>query len=69
VIADRVDYDWARNVVRERDLPAGHEVLFSPVFGELAYEDLAGWILADRLGVRLQVQLHKHIWDPDRRGV
>jgi len=69
VIADRADYDWAKNVVREQDLSAGHEVLFSPVFGELAYEDLAGWILADRLPVRLQVQLHKHIWDPGRRGV
>jgi 7-carboxy-7-deazaguanine synthase len=39
------------------------------VFGELDYETLAGWILEDRLLVRFQSQLHKHIWSPDRRGV
>ena len=69
VIADRADYEWAREVVRERDLAARHPVLFSPVFGELGYEDLASWVLADRLPVRFQLQVHKHIWDPGRRGV
>jgi 7-carboxy-7-deazaguanine synthase len=69
VITDRADYEWARDVLRERDLAARHAVLFSPVFGELAYEDLSAWILADRLPVRFQIQLHKHIWGPERRGV
>ena len=69
VIADRFDYEWARETVRGRDLSARHVVLFSPVFGELAYEDLASWILEDRLPVRFQMQMHKHIWDPSRRGV
>ena len=69
VIADRFDYEWARETVRGRDLAARHVVLFSPVFGELGYEDLASWILEDRLPVRFQAQLHKHIWDPARRGV
>ena len=69
VIADRFDYEWARETVRGRDLATRHVVLFSPVFGELAYEDLASWILEDRLPVRFQPQLHKHIWDPARRGV
>ena len=69
VIADRFDYEWARETVRGRDLAARHVVLFSPVFGELAYEDLASWILEDRLPVRFQMQQHKHIWEPTRRGV
>jgi len=69
VIADRADYEWARVLVRERNLAARFPVLFSPVFGELPYEALVGWILEDRLPVRFQAQLHKHIWDPGRRGV
>jgi 7-carboxy-7-deazaguanine synthase len=69
VIADRFDYEWARETVRGRDLAARHIVLFSPVFGELDYQDLASWILEDRLPVRFQPQLHKHIWDPASRGV
>jgi 7-carboxy-7-deazaguanine synthase len=69
VITDREDYTWARNVVRSRDLGGRHPVLFSPAFGELDYATLASWILEDRLPVRFQTQLHKHIWDPGRRGV
>lgn len=69
VIADRFDYEWARETVRGRDLAPRNVVLFSPVFGELAYEDLASWILEDRLPVRFQMQMHKHIWEPTRRGV
>jgi 7-carboxy-7-deazaguanine synthase len=44
-------------------------VLMSPVHGVLVAKDLAGWILADRLAVRLQLQAHKYIWSPDTRGV
>jgi len=69
VIADRPDYEWAGSMVRERNLADRFPVLFSPVFNELAYETLAGWILEDRLPVRFQPQMHKHIWDPKRRGV
>jgi 7-carboxy-7-deazaguanine synthase len=69
VIADRADYEWARDTVRTRELAGTHPVLFSPVFEELVYADLASWILEDRLPVRLQIQLHKHIWDPTRGGV
>ena len=69
VIVDRVDYEWARAVVHHRDLGARYPVHFAPVFGRLAYEDLVAWILEDRLAVRFQAQLHKHIWAPDRRGV
>jgi len=62
VLADRADYDWARGVLAERQLHEVCEVLLSPVHGELPPADLAAWILADRLPVRLQLQQHKVIW-------
>jgi len=69
VIADRADYEWARGLVRERRLDARCGVLFSPVHGAVPPADLAAWMLADRLPVRLQLQLHKYIWSPAARGV
>jgi 7-carboxy-7-deazaguanine synthase len=62
VIADRADYDWAVARIAEHRLAERCQVLFSPVFGRLAPARLAEWILADRLPVRLQVQLHKALW-------
>ncbi len=62
MICDRADYEWARDVVRERDLAQRATVFFAPSFQQVASKDLAGWILADRLPVRLQVQLHKLLW-------
>ena len=69
VIKDRADYDWAAAKVREHALTDSHTVLFSPVFGEQDPRTLAEWVLADRLPVRCQLQLHKYIWDPAMRGV
>jgi 7-carboxy-7-deazaguanine synthase len=70
VIADRADYEWASDVIRSHDLaPRVNAVLMSCVFGRLKPALLAGWILADRLPVRMQIQMHKHIWAPDARGV
>jgi 7-carboxy-7-deazaguanine synthase len=70
VIQDRTDYEYARAVVAEHDLPDRcGAVHFSPVHGVLAPRELAEWILADRLRVRLQLQAHKYIWSPDARGV
>jgi len=68
VIADRADYDWARQVIADRGL-AGRTILFSPVWGELDLRPLAEWMLADRVPARLQTQLHKHIWGAEARGV
>ena len=62
VLAGRADYEWARDVLRAERLERICPVLFSPVQGELPPEDLAEWILADRLPVRMQVQLHKILW-------
>lgn len=70
VIADRRDYEWAREVVRERRLDeGGRALLFSPVHGSLDTADLAAWILEDALPVRMQLQLHKLIWPDKTRGV
>ncbi len=62
VLADRADYDWARAFIEKHDLAKHTEVLFSPVAGELEPRELADWILADRLPVRFQIQLHKSLW-------
>jgi 7-carboxy-7-deazaguanine synthase len=69
VVADEDDYRWARELVRERRLAERCPVHFSPVHGELDPETLAGWILRDRLPVRLQLQIHKLLWGADTRGV
>ncbi|MFP4624344.1 MAG: 7-carboxy-7-deazaguanine synthase QueE [Gemmatimonadota bacterium] len=75
VVRDRADYEWARGVVRERGLQervdrgALRAVLFSPVWGDLGPDELAGWILEDRLRVRFQLQLHKLVWGADVTGV
>jgi 7-carboxy-7-deazaguanine synthase len=69
VIADRADYEWARDLVQKHELAEKVPVHVSPVFGEQDPRELAEWILADRLDVRLQLQLHKHVWEPDARGV
>jgi len=70
VLADRCDYEWAREVINSHGLPHRiNAVLMSPVFAKLEPAELAGWILNDRLPVRMQLQMHKHIWSPDARGV
>jgi 7-carboxy-7-deazaguanine synthase len=69
VIKNRADYDWSKDIVREHALNQRCHVLFAPVFGTLDGRLLAEWILADRLPVRFQLQLHKFIWAPDMRGV
>lgn len=70
VIADRTDYEYAREVVRREQLIGRvAAVLFSPVHGELDAKQLAEWVIADRLEVRVQLQMHKYIWSPQTRGV
>ena len=70
VLKDRADYEFARDVVARYGLISRiAAVHFSPVHGVLEPRLLAEWILADRLEVRLQLQVHKYIWDPATRGV
>lgn len=67
VLADRTDYEWAKDVLERHGLARRATVLFSPVAGSLPPALLAEWILADRLPVRFQLQLHKILWG-DTRG-
>lgn len=67
VIADRLDYDWAKQQLADHRIPG--TVLFAPVWEKLTLKELAGWILADKLPVRMQTQWHKHIWGAAARGV
>lgn len=69
VIANRHDYDWAKDIIRERFEIARTTVLLSAVFGELPPRNLVEWMLEDRLPVRFQIQMHKIIWPHDMRGV
>lgn len=70
VLASRADYEWAREKTREYGLEDRvAAVQFSPVWGVLNPTDLADWLVEDRLRARLQIQLHKILWDPQARGV
>ncbi|HVZ19788.1 MAG TPA: radical SAM protein [Vicinamibacterales bacterium] len=70
VVKDRADYDYARAVMAQHDLARRAAAIhLSPVHGVLDPRVLSEWVLADRLPVRVQLQLHKYIWDPDTRGV
>jgi 7-carboxy-7-deazaguanine synthase len=70
VIKDRADYDYAKEAIARHGLvDRCAAVLMSPVHDVLPARDLAAWILADRLPVRLQLQAHKYIWDAHTRGV
>jgi 7-carboxy-7-deazaguanine synthase len=70
VIGSRDDYDWSRDKVRLFNLSkVCHAVLFSPIFGRIDPREIVEWILADRLDVRFQLQMHKFIWTPTQRGV
>ncbi len=69
VLASREDYLWAKEFIFGNLLAGTCTILFGAVFGKLELQLLAGWILEDRLPVRMQLQLHKYIWKPDTRGV
>jgi 7-carboxy-7-deazaguanine synthase len=70
VVNDRTDYEFARDVIRARDLASRcAAVLLSPVHGVLDGRVLSEWMLEDRVPARFQLQLHKYIWTPNTRGV
>jgi 7-carboxy-7-deazaguanine synthase len=68
VLLDRLDYQYAKSVCEKYDLYK-NEVLFSPVHNKLNAQELVGWILEDKLPVRLNLQIHKFIWTPETKGV
>jgi 7-carboxy-7-deazaguanine synthase len=70
VVKDRADYEFAREVIATRGLVGRAAAIhLSPVHGVLDPKTLSEWVLADRLPVRVQLQLHKYIWSPTTRGV
>lgn len=66
VLCSRADYDWAVEKLRAHQLNARCQVLFSPSYGQLGARELADWIVADRLPVRFQMQLHKELWGEEK---
>jgi 7-carboxy-7-deazaguanine synthase len=70
VIGSREDYEWSVEKLRRFDLTKRcHAVLFSPIFGRIDPRQIVEWILADKLDVRFQLQMHKFIWSPTKGGV
>jgi 7-carboxy-7-deazaguanine synthase len=70
VLVDRVDYEWMRTTIQEHRLEGRVKTLLaSCVFGSLSPKDLVSWVLEDKLGVRVQLQMHKYIWGKDAQGV
>jgi 7-carboxy-7-deazaguanine synthase len=70
VVADRQDYEYARDVIAHHDLAhRAAAIHLSPVHGTLNPRTLSEWVLADRVPARVQLQIHKYIWDPATRGV
>ncbi|GAB4302612.1 MAG: 7-carboxy-7-deazaguanine synthase QueE [Methylophaga sp.] len=66
VIGSREDYDWARGKLDEYQLAERCEILFSPTHGELSPAEMADWIVADNLPVRMQIQMHKYLWGDEQ---
>jgi 7-carboxy-7-deazaguanine synthase len=70
VVKDRLDFEYARETIATHQLAARVAAIhLSPVHGVLDPKTLAEWVLAERLPVRVQLQLHKFIWSPETRGV
>ena len=69
VIGNREDYLWTLDIMRKYHLDGKYRILFSTVFDGLEPSELVKWILTDGLNVRFQLQIHKYIWSPEKRGV
>jgi 7-carboxy-7-deazaguanine synthase len=69
VIADRADYDWAKDILKKYSVLQDKIIYFSPVFGQMPAKELAEWILEEKLSVRFQIQMHKYIWDAAMKGI
>ena len=69
VIASKEDYKWATSLLHEHQLTDSFTIMMGVAFGKLDPAELAEWMLRDRLRTRMQLQLHKYIWDPALRGV
>ena len=68
VLCSKTDYEWSKKFIIQNNLES-YKLLFSAVTDNLEVKELAGWIVKDKLPVRLQLQLHKYIWDKNEKGV
>jgi len=69
VIGNKDDYNWSKDIIKKYKLNNKTEVLFSPVFGVIEPQKIVDWMIKDNLEVRFQIQLHKYIWEHDKKGV
>ena len=69
VIGNREDFEWAKEMLNKYSLNEKCAILFSPTFGKIVPSLIVEWILEENLPVRMQLQMHKHIWAPDEKGV
>ena len=69
VIGDRIDFEWAKENIAKYNLAMACIVLMSPTFGEIDPQQIVKWILAENLPVRIQMQMHKMIWNPEEKRV
>lgn len=69
VVANREDFDWALECIKKYDLVGKHRLLFSPAWGLVKPQDLVTWLLGSGVDARLNLQLHKYIWSPNKKGV
>tara|TARA_B100001996_G_scaffold97636_1_gene73098 strand:+ start:298 stop:939 length:642 start_codon:yes stop_codon:yes gene_type:complete len=69
VIGNKADYDWVKKIIKKHNLEKKCLLLISPVHDKIDKEKIINWILKDNLKIRFQIQLHKEIWDKDKKGV
>ena len=69
VVGNKADYEWTKNIIKKYDLENKCHLLISPVYDKIDNEKIINWILKDNLKIRFQIQLHKEIWDKDKKGV
>jgi len=69
VVTNRTDYEWSKDIIHKYNLINKCHLLLSPAYGILPSEDLARWIIKDRLKARLNLQLHKYIFGHEKTGI
>lgn len=71
VLSSQEDYKWCMDLIHTHDLSPdkGYQLIFSPIYGDIEPKQLVEWLLADQIDARFQIQLHKVVWEPTKRGV
>ncbi len=69
VIGDKVDFKWAESKIKEYDIENKCAILFSSVYNEIKYQKVVEWMLKSKIKARFQLQIHKHIWEEETKGV